>query len=177
MEKLELVAIRPGKPTEIWLNERIYEDEEVVISLFDFSNLKKDFVVDGKVMIDRSCRALCADFIGQPYEILVVLDKEKRLSGYYVNINRSIVKDGNRVIVHDLFLDIWIFPDMSWKVLDEEEFEEARRAGLITQDDVDLASKTLKMFVEMIDRGRFKEIVEKIIKLGESLPKHAKSSS
>ncbi|MEM3444976.1 MAG: DUF402 domain-containing protein [Thermoplasmata archaeon] len=174
MEKLELVAIRPGKETEIWLNEKIYEDENVVVSLFDFSQLKKEFVVEGKVVIDRGCKALCADFIGKPYEILAVLDKENGLRGYYVNINREILRDGNRVFVYDLFLDIWVFPDLKWKVLDADEFEEAKKAGLLSQKDILLASQTLKEFLEIIETGKFREIGEWLLKFkcgqGTSLP-------
>ncbi|MEM3396985.1 MAG: DUF402 domain-containing protein [Thermoplasmata archaeon] len=173
MEKVELVAIRPGKPTEIWHNEKIYEDEDVVVSLFDFSNLKKEFVVDGKVVIDRSCRAFCADFIGKPYEILVVLDKENALRGYYVNINRKIERQENKIFVHDLFLDIWVFPDMKWQVLDEEEFEAAREKGLLPEEDVELARQTLKEFLEKIDSGEFRKMIEKLPKyeIGLVIPK------
>ncbi|MCX8174012.1 MAG: DUF402 domain-containing protein [Thermoplasmata archaeon] len=165
MEKIELVAIRPGKPTEVWVNEKVYEDLEVVVSLFDFSGLKKEFVVDGRVVIDRTCKALCADFIGKPYEILVVLDKGDSLRGYYVNINRNIVKEGNKVTVHDLFLDIWVSPDMRWKVLDRDEFEDARKAGLLTLEDVALAEKTLGEIVGMVENGQFREIIEGLHKL------------
>jgi len=162
--KIELVAIRPGKATEIWHNEMLYDDGKMVISLFDFSGLKKDFVVEGKTLIDRECTGICADFVGEPYEILIVLDKEKNIRGYYVNINRPIERKQNKIYVHDLFLDIWVFPDMTWKLLDLDEYEEARAKGLLTQQDVEIAQATLKKFLALLESRELNKILEKIIR-------------
>ncbi|MGB9636927.1 MAG: hypothetical protein ACPL1Y_06730, partial [Thermoplasmata archaeon] len=73
-EKIELVAIRPGKKTEVYLNRKLYADDTIIVSLFDFSNLKKEFAVEGEIVIDRQSTAICADFPGKPYEILIVYD-------------------------------------------------------------------------------------------------------
>jgi predicted RNA-binding protein associated with RNAse of E/G family len=159
MKEIELVAIRPGKREQVWINELVYADASLVISMFDFSGLERDFVVNGNTVIERRCTAWCADLIGKTYEIMGVFNAYKKLNGYYININRPIVRDGNRVIVYDLFLDIWVFPDMRFVILDEDEFKDARAKGLLTAEDVHIALDTLKMLTAMIESGGFKDVV------------------
>ena len=44
----------------------------------------------------------------------------------------------------DLILDIWIAPDNSIRILDEEEFEEAKQKNLLTSTEVSIIEKQKK---------------------------------
>ncbi len=46
-----------------------------------------------------------------------------RLKGWYCNITRPATISDETVAAEDLFLDVWVAPDGSWQVLDEDEFE------------------------------------------------------
>jgi predicted RNA-binding protein associated with RNAse of E/G family len=57
------------------------------------------------------------------YNVFVIYDVDNgRLKGWYCNVTRpAIIADG-QVSAVDLALDVWIMPDGSASVLDEEEF-------------------------------------------------------
>lgn len=46
-----------------------------------------------------------------------------RLKGWYCNITRPATISAEAVAAEDLFLDVWVAPDGTWQVLDEDEFE------------------------------------------------------
>ncbi|HEY7348023.1 MAG TPA: DUF402 domain-containing protein [Ktedonobacterales bacterium] len=45
-----------------------------------------------------------------------------RLKGWYCNITRPATMSENIVAAEDLFLDVWVAPDGTWQILDEDEF-------------------------------------------------------
>jgi len=57
------------------------------------------------------------------YNVLKIFDVSGRLKGYYCNICLPAEFDGQVITWRDLTLDVYIFPDGSYRVLDEAEFE------------------------------------------------------
>ena len=55
----------------------------------------------------------------------------------------------------DLFLDLWITPEGDVTVLDEDEFEEARRQGYLSSDQVRHARAVLDELVLQTRSGKF----------------------
>jgi hypothetical protein len=71
------------------------------------------------------------------YNIFEVRDvHDDRLKGWYCNITRPARIEREHVYAEDLALDLIVFPDGRWRVLDEDEFqaldltEETRRRAL-----------------------------------------------
>ena len=59
------------------------------------------------------------------YNIFEIYDRDdKALKGWYCNICRPAVIDGDVVWYVDLALDLWVAPDGKQTVLDEDEFDE-----------------------------------------------------
>jgi predicted RNA-binding protein associated with RNAse of E/G family len=57
------------------------------------------------------------------YNVFVIYDvDDKKLKGWYCNITRPARLEDGRVSAVDLALDLWIAPDGSALVLDEDEF-------------------------------------------------------
>jgi predicted RNA-binding protein associated with RNAse of E/G family len=58
------------------------------------------------------------------YNILEIHDQEDdRLKGWYCNIGKPAVREaGNEISYVDLALDLWVAPDGTQTVLDEDEF-------------------------------------------------------
>lgn len=70
--------------------------------------------------------------------------------------------------ITDLFLDLWVSPDLKWKVLDEDELEEAFKRGWITERLCLKAKLEMRKLVESVIRGKFppprvKELEEKLL--------------
>ena len=58
------------------------------------------------------------------YNILEIHDREDdRLKGWYCNIGKpAVMEAGNKISYVDLALDLWVAPDGTQTVLDEDEF-------------------------------------------------------
>ncbi len=56
------------------------------------------------------------------YNVFRFLEPDGRLRNYYCNVNVPPVYDGSELSFVDLDMDILVAPDLSYKVLDEDEF-------------------------------------------------------
>jgi len=64
------------------------------------------------------------------------------------------LEDGG-VEITDLFLDLWVSPDLRFKVLDEEELENAYSKGWITKQLYEKAKEELKKLVRSVNQRKF----------------------
>ncbi|MGQ9477000.1 MAG: DUF402 domain-containing protein [Candidatus Bipolaricaulia bacterium] len=77
------------------------------------------------------------------------------LVGYYCDIIRPIRRTAEGIEVEDLFLDLWVFPDGRYIILDEEEFAEARRQGWLDELTATRAREELSQLIEEVKSGQF----------------------
>lgn len=56
------------------------------------------------------------------YNIFAIYDEGERFKGWYANISTPIAFDGETIRYTDLDLDLWVWPDRRFVVLDEDEF-------------------------------------------------------
>lgn len=84
-----------------------------------------------------------------------VYDLTGKLVGYYCDIIRPIRQTDKGLEVEDLFLDLWVFPDGRYIILDEEEFVEARRQGWFDELTATRASEELARLLAELESGRF----------------------
>lgn len=83
------------------------------------------------------------------FNIFVIYDRDDgRLKGWYCNVCRPAVWGDGRIACDDLALDVWIAPEGSTLVLDEEEFA-----------DLDISER---------DRQQGQAAVQQLLKLAES---------
>ncbi len=61
-------------------------------------------------------------WFGRWYNIFALYDEAGVLKGWYANICTPISFDGRTIRYTDLDLDLWVWPDHRYRVLDEEEF-------------------------------------------------------
>jgi len=77
-------------------------------------------------------------------------------TGYYCDIvMTSRLLDDGRVEITDLFLDLWISPNLRYRILDEEELEEAFEKGWVNKQLYDKAKEELEKLVSIVCRGSF----------------------
>ncbi len=83
-------------------------------------------------------------------------DSAGRFLGYYCDIIEPIrVFTSKRVEATDLFLDLWVYPDGETRRLDEDEFEEAVKRGVIQQEFAKTALSELAKLELDVHEGRF----------------------
>lgn len=84
----------------------------------------------GKLQFVQGDRFLEFYYPGRHYAIWQVEDRDGRLKGWYCNVSTPVREDASALRFRDLLLDLLVYPDGSWSVLDREELEQARRQGL-----------------------------------------------
>ena len=123
----------------------------------------------GEVVMDRGYRAVWFLFKDRPYDVGRVYRPDGTWTGYYVDVLEAVRWTGSDPTtlepVVDLFLDLWIAPDGQYVVLDEDEFDEAIGAGILTREQIDHARHVLQELIEATARGAFPPEVAKEFRL------------
>lgn len=111
---------------------------------------------DDKVVLALGFQIVCFELIGKWFTVGKIRNLQGRHTGYYCDIVTPprLLEDGG-VELTDLFLDLWVSPDLRYKVLDEEELENAFRKGWITKQLYDKAKKELKELINFVKQGKF----------------------
>ena len=113
-------------------------------------------VFDGKVVLANGFQIFYFDLFGKWFTVGKIRDLQGMHTGYYCDIVMPprLLNDGG-VEVTDLFLDLWISPDLGFKVLDEEELENAVHKSWITKQLYGKAEKELKKLINVVKQGKF----------------------
>lgn len=166
-------VIRPHGDTSDYEQELVADLGDLIITRFDFSEFRRPLMVQDRLVVDNGYHALLFEFFSPPLEIVAIWDLDGNLTGYYCNINSepSRIEGGYEVV--DLYLDVFVLPDMSYEVLDEDEFAEAIKKGWIDEREASLARETVRRVVHEVESGEFPpEVVRDWIKSRLGPEKH-----
>jgi hypothetical protein len=94
-------------------------------------------------------------FYDQYFSIMEIHATTEDLLGFYVDLTTPMCKVGGEYYLTDLILDLWIFPDLTYRVLDEDEWQQAIQAGQVSKEIQNAVRKTLKRLKREICMGRF----------------------
>ena len=85
-----------------------------------------------------------------------IRDLDGKHTGYYCDIITPPRLLEDRVVeITDLFLDLWVSPDLRYEVLDEEELEDALEKGWIAKQLYEKSRIELGKLVTSVKRGDF----------------------
>ncbi|WP_407705789.1 cytidylyl-2-hydroxypropylphosphonate hydrolase [Streptomyces niveiscabiei] len=68
---------------------------------------------------------------GEPWSVWLFWQPGWQFKNWYVNLEEPLARWAGGVDSEDHFLDICVHPDRSWEWLDEDEFAQAQRVGLM----------------------------------------------
>lgn len=163
MKKIIVRFIRPPNNINVWEHELILDSQNNIVSKFVFDGLPHAFKVAEIPVIENGYIGTTHEFVGKWYEIVKVIDKNDEIKGYYCNINEPFkrVEDGYEIF--DLFIDLWVFPDGKYVILDEDELEKAIIERWVTAHQAKKARETIDQLIKMIEKGDFPpDIVRKL---------------
>ena len=100
------------------------------------------------VVLERGDRWTETFYSDRWYNIFEIRASDGRLKGWYCNITRPARITQDEVSAEDLALDLWVEPDGSQQVLDEDEFA---ALGLPSEERA-LALNALEQVLEMVAR-------------------------
>ena len=93
-------------------------------------------------------------YLKKGWKISKFYDKDKNFLYWYCDIIDAQIKAEEYILV-DLLVDIKVYPDGRYEILDEEELDEALNQGLITKEQKDEALNKLNALLETIKKGEF----------------------
>ena len=89
------------------------------------------------------------------YNVFRFSDQGGKLKSFYCNVNQPPSLDGQVLSYIDLDIDVLVAPDLTYKILDLDDFEANARAYAYP-DNVQLsARRALKELTELIEAGAF----------------------
>ena len=89
------------------------------------------------------------------YNVFRFSDPDRKLKKFYCNINMPPRFDGQILTYIDLDIDVLVEPDMSYRVLDLEDFEENARHYNYPTDIQDQTRSALDELIGLIEKKSF----------------------
>jgi hypothetical protein len=154
MAKLKVFYRRgPGQVT-VYEQELLYDDGRLIVSSAPFrpsASLRAQL----PRLADEEYRAIWSVALGEWHDLGKVYDLAGELVGYYCDIIRPARRTPAGLEVEDLFLDLWVFPEGRYLVLDEAEFAVALSRGWLDASTAARAKGELSRLIGEVESGRF----------------------
>ena len=121
--------------------------------------------VANTILVDTGYWAIWFMFRNKWFDIGKIYDRSKRWLGYYCDVVKPmtrLMRGPRTTIITDLFLDVWIRPDKTYFVLDEDEFANAIHKKIISKNLARQARAHLQSLTNKIDHNTFppKQVTE-----------------
>jgi predicted RNA-binding protein associated with RNAse of E/G family len=96
------------------------------------------------------------ELVGKWFNVIKIRNLQGKHTGYYCDIATppKLLEDGS-IETTDLFLDLWVSPDLRYRVLDDKELDEALKKGWITKQLYEKARKELKKLAALVEQRKF----------------------
>ena len=169
-ETVTLTYKRPPNRVNHFQQELLYLDDAVIVTSQRVKP-SSPIVQKGQTVLADNFAAVWFVFTGSWYDVGKVYNLENEWTGYYCDImkpvKRNVDVNGklNRFEITDLFLDLWINPDGTYEIQDEDEFEEAVQKGAIDAALERKALEVLQALIAEVESGhverRLREVMRK----------------
>jgi len=166
METITLTYKRLPNRVNYFQQQLLYEDEKVIVTSQRVIP-SSPIIENGITVLGENYTAIWFVFTGKWYDIGKIYNLNNEWTGYYCDIIKPVIRSKDTFEIVDLFLDLWVSPNGSYEIQDEDEFETAVQNGDITTDLAKKARNALTDLIDEVSSGKFppefvKEFVPKI---------------
>lgn len=144
---------RPPDREEIFHQRVVLERQEVIVTLAEAINLDIPMIIDGRVALEPGSAVVWFTFPGAWHDIGSFHREDGTFTGFYANVITPPKIEKHVWYTTDLYLDVWVTPNGTAKLLDEDEFEEAISHRLIDQPTADRAREEATRLLGEARRG------------------------
>ena len=168
METVLLTYKRPPNRVNHFQQELLYLGDDVIVTSQRVKP-SSPIVQNGRMVLGDNFAAVWFVFTDLWYDVGKVYNPENEWTGYYCDVlkpvKRSVDATGklNRFEITDLFLDLWINPDGTYEIQDEDEFEDAVQDGAIDAALEGKALEVLKALITEVESGHVERRLQEII--------------
>jgi predicted RNA-binding protein associated with RNAse of E/G family len=138
-----------------WRHRKLLENNEVSISAFHETSLGRPITARGEVIVDNEFFGILYFFWDEWFNVIRIYDKDLEFKGYYSDIITPVQKTLTVYTATDLFLDFFMFPDGTYVVEDEDEFDDAVEKGLIDEGISRKARVAIEKLTNMAETGEY----------------------
>ena len=168
METVTLTYKRPPNRVNHFQQELLYLDDDVIVTS-QRVNPSSPIIQKGETVLTDNFAAVWFVFTGLWYDVGKVYNLNNEWTGYYCDVmkpvRRSVDVNGklNRFEITDLFLDLWINPDGTYEIQDEDEFEVAVQNGAIDAELERKALEVLKSLITEVESGDVERRLQEVM--------------
>ncbi|MFN8636657.1 MAG: DUF402 domain-containing protein [Chloroflexota bacterium] len=137
-----------GSKSYRWVGREIHRDDDHLFFTAVFERDGRDL---GYVRFEKGDVFYEYYYFDRWYNVFQVYSKDGTLKGWYCNVTQPAQVDDELTFV-DLALDLWVWPDMRYLVLDEDEFEELA-VGTYSAEHVTIARAALAELIEHAEKN------------------------
>ena len=169
METVILTYKRPPDRVNHFQQELLYLDDAVIVTSQRVKP-SSPIVQNDETVLGDNFAAVWFVFTGLWYDVGKVYNLENEWTGYYCDVlkpvKRSVDANGklNRFEITDLFLDLWINPDGTHEIQDEDEFEEAVQKGAIDPELERKALEVLQALIAEVEVGHLEHRLQEVMR-------------
>ncbi len=161
MQTITLTYRRLPDRVNYFQQQLLYEDDKVIVTSQRVKP-SSPIVLNGETVLGDNFTAVWFVFTGLWYDIGKIYNLNNEWTGYYCDIMKPVKRSPDQFEIVDLFLDLWVCPDGSYEIQDEDEFETALEAGVISTELAEKARNALDDLINEVIGGRFPpEFVQK----------------
>lgn len=135
-------------------DELVHRSDKVIVGRSRVSS-ENSVVFDGETVLAPGFKIVYFELFDKWFTVDKVWNLRGEHTGYYCDIAMPPRLKGGWVELTDLFLDLWVSPDLGYKVLDEDELEDALKRGWIKKELYDKARQELQKLIEAVENKRF----------------------
>lgn len=135
-DRIRIRYFRPPRRLEVFTQQLILDKPDVKVTLARDLAYEPPIRIRGEVALEEGSDAVWFTFPGRWHDIGRFHRADGSLTGIYANIlTPPEFRAGGVWETTDLYLDIWLPPGGGFHVLDEDQLEEARDEGWISEEE------------------------------------------
>ena len=155
MQKIHLRYIRLPNNTTDFLDECLFRSKQAIVGKSQVSS-EHSIILNGRPVLAAGFPIVYFEIPGKWFTSVKVWNTKGEYTGYYCDIVTPFRLLGDDIIEQtDLFLDLWVSPDLRFKVLDQDELEKAFQKGWITEQLYKRAKEELEKLIAAVENGKF----------------------
>ncbi len=154
MKTIELIYKRLPDRVSHFQQNLLYEDSEVIVTSQQVKP-SNPIVIDNGTVLGDDFTAIWFVFANRWYDIGKIYNLNNQFTGYYCDIIMPMKRTETSFEITDLFLDLWVSPDGSYQLHDEDEFEAAIQRNWIQSDLAEKARNMLQNLISEIESSIF----------------------
>jgi predicted RNA-binding protein associated with RNAse of E/G family len=153
-EHVRLHYHRPPDRTDVFIQELLYEDHDVVVTYLASTPMKRPLIVGVETALEIGAPAIWFTFPGLMHDIGRFHRADGTFTGLYSNILEPVTFHSRlEWSATDLFLDVWVGQDAEPVILDRDELEHALASRWITEKSAAAALAEAHRLLERYDAG------------------------